>query len=199
VAAYAALVAAEGFASATLAEAARTAGVDPVVVREYFDDETDCALQTLDAWSDRAFTAMAAAFASAPRDGALAAHRALGAMLAQMASEPTMLHLAVEAVEHLGPSAVARRARYASVFYEAVAPAANPNDPVPTNPRQMTEMVADGVFGVLRRYVLEGRVEHLPTALPEISYLCIAPFFGPERAAVVAQLPLVPALMPVRH
>lgn len=195
--AYAALVATEGFETATLAAAAEIAGVDPVAVREFFDDEADCALQTLDAWTDRTFTAMAAAFASAPRDGALAAHRSLGAMLAQMASEPAMLHLAVEAVEHLGPRAVARRARYASVFYDAIAPAVNPNDPIPTNPRQMSEMVADGVFGVLRRHVHEGRIAELPSALPEISYLCIAPFFGPERAVVVAQLPLAPALTPL--
>src|SRR5690606_32443229 len=106
------------------------------------------------------------------------------------------LHLAVEAVEHLGPSAVSRRARYAAVFYDAVAPGVNPNDLIPTNPRQMAEMVADGVFAVLRRHVLEGRIEQLPSALPEVSYLCIVPFFGPERAAVVSQMPLAPALAP---
>jgi AcrR family transcriptional regulator len=192
-AAFASLVAEQGYAATTLKQAAGRAGVEAAVVGEYFDEEADCALQALDSWTDRTFAAMAAAFASAPRDGALAVHRALGAMLAQMAAEPDMLHLAVEAVEHLGPRALARRARYASVFFEAIAPTVAPEDPIPAEPRVVTEMLAEGVFGVLRTYVAEGRVDELPAALPEISYLSVAPFFGPERASEIAQLPFAAA------
>ena len=152
-AAFAALVAEQGYAATTLKQAARRAKVDAAVVGEYFDEPADCALQALDAWTDRTFAAMAAAFASAPRDGALALHRALGAMLAQMAAEPDMLHLAVEAFEHLGPRALARRARYASVFFDAISPTVAPEDPIPAEPRVVTEMLAEGVFGVLRTYV----------------------------------------------
>jgi AcrR family transcriptional regulator len=188
-AAFAQLVAEQGYHNATLTEAARRAGVDEALVGEFFDDEADGALQALDAWTDRTFTAMAAAFASAPRDGALAVHRALGAMLAQMTAEPAMLHLAVEALEHLGPRAVSRRARYAAVFLNAVAPDVGPDDPIPPQPRVVSEMLAEGVFGVLRTHVLEGRIAELPAALPEISYLCVAPFFGPQRATDVSQLP----------
>jgi hypothetical protein len=46
---------------------------------------------------------------------------------------------------------------------------------------------------VLRTYVAEGRVDELPAALPEISYLSVAPFFGPERASEIAQLPFAAA------
>ncbi|MFA4928325.1 MAG: TetR/AcrR family transcriptional regulator [Patulibacter sp.] len=188
-AAYARLVATGGFPTATLDAAAHTIDVSPTVVAEFFDDETACALQTVDVWTDRTFTAMAAAFASAPRDGALAVHRALGAMLAQMASEPEMLHLAVEAVDHLGPQALSRRARYAALFFDAVSPAVGPSDAIPAQTRQLSEMVIDGVYGVLRRHVHERRITELPGALPEISYLCLAPFFGSRRATDVAQLP----------
>ncbi len=187
------LVATEGLANVTLEAAADEAGVARSVVGEYFEDETACALQTLDAWSDRTFTAMNAAFASAPRDGALAIHRALGAMLAQIASEPDALRLAVEALEQLGPRAVSRRARYAAVFLDAVAPSVGSDDPIPAHPRQVSEMVADGVLGVLRQHVAEDRIDALPDALAEISYLCVAPFFGPRRATDVSQLPLVSA------
>jgi AcrR family transcriptional regulator len=188
-AAFAELVAEQGYAATTLEQAADRAGVDQALVGEYFDDPADCALQALDAWTDRTFAAMAAAFASAPRDGALAVHRALGAMLAQMAAEPALLHLAVEAVEQLGPRALARRARYASVFFDAIAPTIAPDDPIPARPRVVSEMLAEAVFGVLRTYVTEDRIDELPAALPEISYLSVAPFFGPERAAEIAQLP----------
>ncbi|HEX5925324.1 MAG TPA: hypothetical protein VFY45_15950, partial [Baekduia sp.] len=104
-----------------------------------------------------------------------------------------MLHLAVEAVEHLGPRALARRARYASVFFDAISPTVAPDDPIPAEPRVVTEMLAEGVFGVLRTYVTEGRIDELPAALPEISYLSVAPFFGPERASEIAQLPFAAA------
>jgi AcrR family transcriptional regulator len=194
-AAFAALVAEQGYAATTLKQAARRAKVDAAVVGEYFDDEAGCALQALDTWTDRTFAAMAAAFASAPRDGALALHRALGAMLAQMAAEPDMLHLAVGAVEHLGPRALARRARYASVFFDAISPTISPEDPIPAEPRVVTEMLAEGVFGVLRTYVTEDRIDELPAALPEISYLSVAPFFGPERASEIARLPFAAAAL----
>lgn len=184
--AFAALVADEGYRAATLEEAARRADVDPSLVGEFFEDAADCTLQTLDSWTDRTFTAMAAAFASAPRDGALAVHRALGAMLAQMAVEPTMLQLAIEAIEQLGPQVLSRRARYATVFFDAVTPTLGPDDPSPDGSRLTAETL---VYGVLRRYAAEGRIAELPDALPEISYLCVAPFFGPQRAANVSQLP----------
>ena len=54
-------------------------------------------------------------------------------------------------------------------------------------------MLAEGVFGVLRTYVTESRIDELPAALPEISYLSVAPFFGPERASEIAQLPFAAA------
>lgn len=184
--AFAELAAAHGYPTATLADAARRAGVDPSLAGEYFDDEADCTRQTLDAWSDRTFTAMAASFASAPRDGALAVHRAIGAMLAQMAAEPAMLLLAIGAIEQLGPQVVARRSRYADVFFDAITPLADPGDPPSAADRRVSATL---VYAVLRRYAAEARIAELPDALPEISYLCVSPYFGAQRAADVAQLP----------
>lgn len=191
--AFARIVAEQGYESATLAAAATKAGVDPSVVAEYFDDEADCTLQTLDAWTDRTFAAMAAAFASAPRDGALAVHRALGAMLAQMVAEPDLLALAVRAADHLGAEVIARRARYVTVFVDVLAPSLPIDGRVPEVSPVVSQIIAEGVFAVLRTHVEEGRIGELPAALPEISFLCIAPFFGQRRAVDVARLPFVTA------
>lgn len=191
--AFARIVAEQGYEQATLAAAAELAGVDPSVVAEFFDDEADCALQTLDAWTDRTFAAMAAAFASAPRDGALAVHRALGAMLAQMVSEPDMLILSVRGIDHLGPEGIALRTRYVTVFIDVLVPSIPTNVPTPTISPVTSQIIAEGVFAVLRTHVEEDRVHELPAALPEISLLCIAPFFGQRRAIDVAQLPFAVA------
>jgi AcrR family transcriptional regulator len=188
--AFAELVAERGYPAATLTEAARRAGVDPALAGEHFDDEADCTLRTVESWTDRTFSAMAASFASAPRDWALAVHRALGAMLAQMAAEPAMLLLTIGAIEQLGSGVVARRSRSADVFFDAIASAADPADPPSTTARRVSETL---VYAVLRRYAAEARIAELPAALPEVSYLCVAPFFGPQRAADVSQLPFAAA------
>lgn len=187
--AFAALVAEHGYPAASLGAAARRAGIDPSRAGEYFADEADCTAQVLDDWADRIFTAMAAAFAAAPRDGALAVHRALGAMLAQLAAEPTLLALAIDAVDQLGPQIISRRARYTAILFEAVEASDGPDVPS-DDARRVTETL---VCAVLRRYAAEGRIGDLPEALPEISYLCVAPCFGPRRAADVSPLPFTAA------
>ena len=133
-AAFAEVVRERGYDRAELADAAARAGVDAGVAQEFFEDEADCALQAIDGWSDRTFAAMSAAFAGAAGDGPLALHRALGAMLEQMASEPAMLHLAVGAVEHLGSRAVTRRTRYVSVFFDFLTPASGAHRADPVEP-----------------------------------------------------------------
>ncbi|HEX5926002.1 MAG TPA: TetR/AcrR family transcriptional regulator [Baekduia sp.] len=192
-AAFADVVRERGYERAQLTDAAARAGVDAGIAQEYFEDEADCALQAIDGWSDRTFAAMSAAFAGAAGDGPLALHRALGAMLEQMASEPAMLHLAVGAVEHLGSRAVTRRTRYVSVFFDFLTPATAPSEVSPVEPQAVSEMIAGGIFEVLRTHVTENRIGELPAALPQISYLCAAPFFGAQKAARVSQLPLAPA------
>lgn len=192
-AAFAEVVRERGYDRAELTDAAARAGVDAGVAQEFFEDEADCALQAIDGWSDRTFAAMSAAFAGAAGDGPLALHRALGAMLEQMASEPAMLHLAVGAVEHLGSRAVTRRTRYVSVFFDFLTPATPPTTVGPVDPQAVSEMIASGIFEVLRTHVHENRIGELPAALPQISYLCAAPFFGAQKAARVSQLPLTAA------
>jgi AcrR family transcriptional regulator len=192
-AAFAEVVRERGYERAQLADAAARAGVETGIAQEFFEDEADCALQAIDGWSDRTFAAMSAAFAGAAGDGPLALHRALGAMLEQMASEPAMLHLAVGAVEHLGSRAVTRRTRYVSVFFDFLTPATAPSEVSPVEPAAVSEMIASGIFEVLRTHVHENRIGELPAALPQISYLCAAPFFGAQKAARVSQLPLTAA------
>ena len=192
-AAFAEVVRERGYERAELADAAARAGVDAGIAQEFFEDEADCALQAIDGWSDRTFAAMSAAFAGAAGDGPLALHRALGAMLEQMASEPAMLHLAVGAVEHLGSRAVTRRTRYVSVFFDFLTPAAEATGVAPVEPQAVSEMIASGIFEVLRTHVIENRIGELPAALPQISYLAAAPFFGAQKAARVSQLPLASA------
>jgi hypothetical protein len=113
-----------------------------------------------------------------------------------MTSEPAMLHLAVGAVEHLGSRAVTRRTRYVSVFFDFLTPATAPSEVSPVEPAAVSEMIASGIFEVLRTHVHEHRIGELPAALPQISYLCAAPFFGAQKAARVSQLPLAAAPTP---
>ncbi|MFD0744170.1 hypothetical protein ACFQ1L_21860 [Phytohabitans flavus] len=53
------------------------------------------------------------------------------------------------------------------------------------------EAVIAGVYGVIFDHVSTGRAAELPERLPELTYVVLAPFIGPEAAAVTAGLPVV--------
>jgi hypothetical protein len=53
---------------------------------------------------------------------------------------------------------------------------------------RLLAVYAGGIYEVLSRHCLEGRLERLPEALPAITYLTVAPFFGLEEARRVASI-----------
>ncbi len=147
----------------------RSGDVGTAVVGEYFDEEADYACKALDIETDRTFAAMAC-YASAPRG---AVHRALSAIPPN--GRPDMLRQRRGA--GISGRGRWRAARYASVFFDAISPPSIPTTRSPPS-RVVAEMLAEGVFGVLRTCD-EHRIDELPAALPGSSRG--RTFFGPGR------------------
>jgi AcrR family transcriptional regulator len=179
----------QGYALTRLSDVARRAGVDEAVVSSYWDSEQQCALETLDMSSERTFSTVAEAFMSTSGDCALAAHRALSAMLESMASEPAILHLGAVELPRMGARADAKRKDFIEMYVEFLGPGFASMGMDPIQPDVVSLILGGGIAELLRRHCLDRTIEQLPDCLPGVSYICIATFFGIEEARRVSGLP----------
>jgi AcrR family transcriptional regulator len=186
---FAELVAQRGLEHVTLEDVASAAGTRSDTVRRYFETVEDCAVEAVAAANAECFTAAAEAFVATPGDCPLAARAALGAMLRFMASRPAIVHLVVVVYPRLGSRALRRRWRNMDQFAEFLTPGFAAAGEMPPAPEIVSRLIAGGIYEILSRYYHEGRLAQLPEALPAITYLTVATFFGTEEARRVSSLP----------
>lgn len=178
-----------GYARTRLSDVARQAGIDPATAHSYWGSEAECAFETIDVATELAFSAVAEAFTSAEGDCPEAAHRALAGLVTHFAGVPALVHLAVIELPGLGPRAQARTRSYLDLFSEFLGPGfAAMGHPVPS-PELVAVMISGGIYEIVRQHAAERRIAELPAALPSISYVCVATFFGTAEAERVAALP----------
>jgi hypothetical protein len=151
-------------------------------------DELDVLLDTVAIWTQHLFHRMADAFMSADGDAPLALHRALAAMLREIAEAPELAHRATVELPSLGPLLHAQRdqaldlfATFLDVGLARLPDAAADRDAI-------TLCIAGGLWETVRRYALERRLHELPEALPGMSYFCLSTFFGADDALRVSSL-----------
>ena len=149
-------------------------------------DELDVLLDSVAIWTQHLFHRMADAFMSAGDDAPLALHRALAAMLREIAGAPELAHRATVELPALGPLVHAQRdqaldlfATFLDVGLARLPEAAADRDAI-------TLCIAGGLWETVRRYALERRLHELPEALPGMSYFCLSTFFGIDDARRVS-------------
>ncbi len=187
-AAFADLVVERGLAEVSLEDLAARAGVELDTVHSYFDSEEECAFAATQAAAEQCFSAAAEAFMSTSGDCPMAARAALGAMLRYFAGAPSFVHLVVVEHPRLGQRARSLRHRYMATFEEFLVPGFAAAGELPTDPKTLSLLIAGGIFDLLSRHYLDGRLELLPDALPTVAYFTVAPFFGLTEAARVASV-----------
>jgi AcrR family transcriptional regulator len=186
---FAELVAERGYEEVKLADLAERAGLDLASVQAYFACEEDCALAATDASTAQCFSAVAEAFMSTPGDCPRAAHAALDAMLRFMASVPAFVQLGLADLPRLSPRAAAHRRGYLDQFAEFLGPGFAAAPELPPQPELISQLIAGGIYEIIAKHLVEGRLDQLPDALPAVSFLTVALFFGVEEARRVASLP----------
>lgn len=187
---FARLVYEQGFALTRLSDLADATGVPLATIRHYWESEAACVVEGLEASSQQMFRLVAAAFMSSPGDCALAAHRALGAMLHAMADSPTFVHLAVIVLPTIGADSARQHKSMLDLFAQFLGPGFAAMGYAPPRPEIVSQIVTGGIFEVLRRHAIEGRIAELPDCLPAISHVCVAAFFGLPEAERVAAIPV---------
>jgi AcrR family transcriptional regulator len=179
-----------GYELVRLADVAERSRLPLASVLGYWSDEEACALDALRAASEQSFAAVARAFMSSPGDGAAAAHGALAALLDCLASSPALTSLSILAPPRLRRHAAPRHAGVLDVVDAFLGPALAAIGRVPPQPEVVSQIITGGLTEVLRRHAAESRLHELPAALPAISHVCVASFFGPDEAERVSHLPV---------
>jgi hypothetical protein len=155
-------------------------------------DEIDELLDTVSAWTQHLFHRMADAFMSADGDAPLALHRALAAMLREIADAPEMARMATVELPSLGPLLHAQRDQALELF-STFLHAGLDGLPEPRATRDAIALcIAGGLWETVRRYALERRLTELPDALAGMSSFCLSTFFGIEEALRVGSCALGP-------
>jgi AcrR family transcriptional regulator len=175
-----------GYELVRLTDLPERTGVTLATVLGYWQTEEECVLDALQAGAEQTFSAVAHAFMSDPGDCAAAAHRSLAVLLEFLAASPALASLSILVPPALSSRAVARHKSVLDVFGEFLGPGFAAMGHVPPRPELVSQIITGGIFEVLRRHALDRRLHELPAALPAVSHVCVAAFFGLEEAARVA-------------
>jgi AcrR family transcriptional regulator len=185
---FAELVYERGYELVRLTDIPERADVELETVLGYWESEEDCVLDALQAGAEQTFAAVAQAFMSDPGDCAGAAHRSLGVLLEFLAATPALASLSILVPPTLSPRAAARQKSVLDVFGDFLGPCFTAMGRPPPCPALVSQVITGGIFDVLRRHALDRRLDELPAALPAVSHVCVAAFFGLEEAARVGGL-----------
>jgi AcrR family transcriptional regulator len=187
---FAAAVYERGLAATCLAEVARRADVDLADVHAHWPTPVDCLLDAVAAGTRQLFNRVATAFMEANGDGPLAVHRALGALLCDLADAPEMTYLSVIELPRLGPLVYERQDRMLDLFCELLASGFAALDEPPPSREIVALCIGGGLWETIYRHAAQRTLHELPDTLPAVSYVCVSTFFGTDEALRVSALPV---------
>lgn len=169
-----------GYERTTVQDAIARAGLYRQAFYDDFEDKEDCYLQALDAGSAWIELAMreAAGDESAWRERL---RGGLTGLLAYLDDQPEIGRAFLVEVHAAGPRAVGKRTEAMERAAQMVDLAREESDyPAPAI---SAEAVVAGILAVLHTRLTSHRPTGFGPLLPELMYLAVLPFFGPEIAA----------------
>jgi len=182
----AAIVAEKGLAGLTVPEIARRANVSLQTFYDIYPSKCDAYLGAQKVGMHQALRISVKAYEDNKNDWPRAVAAGLRALIDFLASEPAHAHLSLVDTFGASPEAMEIRdatlhgfAAYLHPGYDLVA------DGVSV-PAIAAEAVAGGIWQVLHNYIENDRIADLPGAAPQLTYVALTPFLGPEQAALAA-------------
>jgi AcrR family transcriptional regulator len=172
---------AKGYANATVADIVAAAGVSRDVFYEHFTDKQHAFLEAQQHPTQHIVDTCAAAFFSAG-DWPERVWRTFDALIRMIAENPAISHLRLIECYAAGPDAVRRAqeiTRSFTIFFEegySYRPQAR------GLPRVCSQAIAGAIFEVIQRHVARRDTAGLARRLPQLTYIAIAPFMGPDEA-----------------
>jgi AcrR family transcriptional regulator len=182
----AATVAAKGLAGLTIPEIARRANISHQTFYEIYPTKHDAFLGALKVGMHQALLVTAEAYDAHEDDWPRAVAAGLRALIDYVTSEPAHAHLSLVDTFAASPEAIEIRDMALGSFSARLAPGyelARKRDPVPAI---AAEAITGGIWQILHDYIDDGRIAELTDIAPQIIYLTLVPFLGPQAATAAA-------------
>jgi AcrR family transcriptional regulator len=176
------VVAAKGYAAATVGDLTGAAGVSRTTFYELFEDKESCFLAAYDNAVDTLVRRVMAAYES-ERRWPERARAGLEALLETLAEEPDLARLSLVDIGSAGPAA---QRRYRNAVQRLTPLFDEGRDFSPDGrglPPNTSRMAIGAVTGLIADELLAGRAEHLPGLLSDLLFATLVPYIGPEAAA----------------
>jgi AcrR family transcriptional regulator len=171
----------KGYADATVADIVAAAGVSRDVFYEHFTDKQNAFLEAQQHPTQHILDTCAAAFFSA-REWPERVWKFIDALIQMIVENPAISHLRLVECYAAGPDAIRRAeeiTRSFTVFFEE---GYSCRSHARELPRLCSQAITGAIFEVIQRHVARGDPDGLQRRLPQIAYIAIAPFIGPEQA-----------------
>lgn len=187
-AAFTDLLAEQGYASTTEDQIIKRARVTRPAFDRHFADKEDCLLAAHASALGHVFGAATRAFLGAGGSWAEATRAGLAEMLEVTAGAPALTRLCITAAFQGGERAAERHSRAMELFTGLLEPGYLATGERAGGARLTREMIAGGIFELIRTHAIEQRLDELPEALPSVTILTLTPFVGKEEADRIAGL-----------
>ncbi len=181
----AAIVAERGLVGLTIPEIARRASVSNQTFYSIYSSKHEAFLGAQKVGLHQALQITVEAYEAHPDHWPCAIAAGLGALIDYLASEPAHAHLILVDTFGANPEAIEIRNSAMHAFAAYLRPGYElAEQPVPAI---AAEAVAGGIWQVLHHYIENDCIAQLPAAAPQLVYLALTPFLGPQAAAEEAR------------
>ena len=174
------MVAEQGFESVDVGEVIERAGVSRATFYELFEDKEECLFAAHERVIDALVAYVGRAF-EGPGPWPLKIRRALGACLEAYSAEPEVARMATVEVPAAGPEA---QRCYRDALERLVPLFRGGREYAESEvlPPDLELMAVGGAEAIIHDEVAAGRTEELPSLLPDILFVVLVPYVGPEAA-----------------
>ncbi len=183
----AAIVAEKGFAGLTIPEIASRANVSHETFYEMYPTKHDAFLGTQKVGLHQALRVTAEAFDARGGDWHDGVAAGIQALTEFVCSEPSHAHLTLVDTFGASPAAIEIRESALGAFTDYLHPGFEHAPAHIEVPQIAAEAVSGGIWQVLHHYIEHERMHELCDAAPQLVYLTLNPFTGPELAAETAR------------
>lgn len=171
----------KGYSSTTVADIVSSAGVAKEAFYRHFSDKEEAFLEAQQHPTQHVLDTLVVAYFSAEQ-WPERIWRGLRTLLELIAGNPILAHLRLVECYAAGPAAIRRAEDITRSFTIFLEEGYSQREQARELPRLCSQTISGAIFEVIQREVGAGRVAEIPRLLPQLAYISIAPFLGPEEA-----------------
>jgi AcrR family transcriptional regulator len=172
---------AKGYAAVTVGDIAVAAGIGKDVFYEHFSDKRHVFLAAQQHAAQETFNACARAYFGG-RTWPERVYWGLRALTQIIAAEPALAHLRIVAPYAAGPEAIERTQQMTAMYGVFLEEGYGYRTEAKELPRLCSSAIVDAVFEIIRGEIAAGDARELPRHVPQLAYIAIAPFGGPQAS-----------------